>query len=115
MKTILASALAALTVGGAIASVSAPAVAADHGGHGGYHGGGYRGGGYRGGYRGGGWGYGGLAAGVLAGAAIAGAYGAYGPAYGYGYGARYAYAPPCHTEMRWDYRWGGYDRVRVCY
>ena len=96
-KKILAGALAALTLGGALAATTTPAAAYDRGWHGGYaHGGGY----YRGGY---GRGYGvGVAAltGLAVGAALAG------PAY---------YGPPCRIEMRWNPYWGNYERVRVCY
>ena len=52
MKKILTGALAALTIGGALAATTAPASAQPRGGHhGDYHGdyrGGYGGGGYRG-------------------------------------------------------------------
>jgi opacity protein-like surface antigen len=98
MKKILTGALAALTLGGALAATAVPASAAP------WHGG-YRGGYYHGGWHGG---YGVATAGILglaAGAAIADGY--YGPAY---YGP-----PPCRIEMRWNPTWGGYDRVRVCY
>ena len=42
----------------------------------------------------------------------------YGPAYyprGYAYERPYYAYPRCHTEWRWDPRWGDYARVRVCY
>lgn len=117
MKKTLTGALAALTVGGALAASAVPAAAEPHGWHGGgdrgWHGGGYRGwrgDGYRG-WRGDGYGWGGAAAagliGLAAGAALAGAYSPY-PAYDY-------YVPACRIEMRWNPYWGGYERVRVCY
>jgi hypothetical protein len=96
MKKILTGALAALTLGGALAASAVPAAAYPYrGGYGGWHGG----------YRGPGWG--GVAAagivGLAAGAAIANSYP---PVY---------YGPRCRIEMRWDPAWGGYERVRVCY
>ncbi len=99
MKKILTGALAALTMGGAVAATAVPASAEPF--RGGYHGGyGYRGG----------WGPGGVAAagliGLAAGAALAPHY--YAPGY-------YAYGPRCRVELRWDPAWGGYDRVNVCY
>ena len=107
MNKILTGALAALTIGGALAATTVPAAAAPY--HGGYHGGG----GYRGGYGGyGGYGYAGAALASLAiGAALTDGYapGYYAPGY---------YAPPpprCRVEMRWNPSWGGYERVRVCY
>jgi hypothetical protein len=104
MKRILTGALAALTLGGALAATAVPASAAPW--HGGY--------GYRGGYHGG-WGYGGVAAagilGLAAGAAIADSYG---PSY-YAPPPAYVYGPRCRVEMRWNPGWGGYDQVRVCY
>lgn len=118
MKKILTGALAALTIGGAMAATTVPAAAQSrdgyHNGGGGYHGGydrggGYHNGGYRGGYYGGGYRGGDATAaaliGLMAGAALTG--GAYAPNY-------YA-APRCRIEMRWNPNWGGYDRVRVCY
>ena len=98
MNKILTGALAALTIGGALAASTVPAAAAPY--RGGWHGG-YRGGGYVGA------GLLGLAAGV----AIADAYG---PGY-YAPGPYYAPVPRCRVEMRWNPNWGGYDRVRVCY
>ncbi len=109
MKKILTGALAALTIGGAMAATAVPASA--EGWRGGYHGG------YdhdRG--RGRGWGWGGAAAagifGLAAGAAIADSYAPryYAPAPGY-----YAYGPRCRFEQRWNPAWGGYEQVRVCY
>jgi hypothetical protein len=99
MKKILTGALAALTVGGALAASTVPASAAPW--HGGWHGGG--------------WGYG--AAGLIGlatGAAIASSYHPYYPPVYYGPPPAY-YGPPCRVEMRWNPNWGGYDRVRVCY
>ncbi len=93
MKKILTGALAALTIGGALAASAVPAAAYPY--HGGWHGG-YRGGGW-------GWGVGGALAGLAVGAAIADSAR---PVY---------YGPPCRIEMRWNPAWGGYDRVRVCY
>jgi hypothetical protein len=102
MKRLLTGALAALTLGGALAGAAAPASAAPW--HGGYV--------YRGGWHGG---YGGVAAagilGLAAGAVIADSYG---PRY-YGPPPVYYYGPRCRVEMRWNPGWGGYDRVNVCY
>jgi hypothetical protein len=117
MNKILTGALAALTVGGAMAATAVPAAAQPHGG---YHGGGHYGGGHYGGYRGGyGYGYGGGAAaaaiiGLAAGAALTGGYAPsyYAPSY---YAPGYYATPRCRMEMRWNPNWGGYDRVRVCY
>jgi hypothetical protein len=103
MKKILTGALAALTIGGALAASAVPAAAYPHGG-GYYHGGGYRGGGW-------GWGVGGALAGLAVGAAIADSAR---PVY-YGPPPAYYAAPRCRVEMRWNPNWGGYDRVRVCY
>ena len=118
-KKILTGALAALTLGGALAAAAAPAWADDHRG-GGYRGGPvYRGGGERGerNWRGGN-GYGYAAGGALLGLALGATLGGYGAGYAPGY---YAYPPAyydvprCRIEMRWNPYWGGYDRVRVCY
>lgn len=115
MKKILTGALAALTIGGAMAATTAPATAEPHGWHGGGDRGGWRGGDHDG-WRGdrGGYGYGGGAAaaaiiGLAAGAALTGGY-----APGY-YAPTYYAAPRCRIEMRWNPYWGGYDRVRICY
>jgi hypothetical protein len=118
MKRILAGALAALTLGGALSATALPAAAADHndrGWRGGYHGADYRGGGhYDRGWHGGrhGYGYsdaGAALLGLSVGAALAGGYA---PAY---YPPAYYAAPPCRIEMRWNPYSGGYDRVQVCY
>jgi len=107
-KKILTGALAALTLGGALAATTAlPASAAEH----------WRGHdrGYDRGWRDHdrGWrGNDGAAAALLGlslGAALSG-----------GYASAYAppayYAPPrCRVELRWNPYWRGYDRVRVCY
>ena len=106
MKKILTGALAALTVGGVVLGGSSTASARE------WHGGGGNAGAA-------------VAAGIAGlaiGAALAsnnhgyydrGYYGSsYGPAYyapAYGYGYRH-----CRLETRWS-RWGGYERVRVCY
>jgi hypothetical protein len=91
-KKILTGALAALTLGGALAATAMPAAAYDRG----WHGGGWHG------DRG--YGYAGAALlGLGVGAALAGG----SPAY-------YA-PPPCRVELRWNPYWRGYDRVRVCY
>ncbi|MEI9890503.1 MAG: hypothetical protein WDN45_07790 [Caulobacteraceae bacterium] len=102
-KKILTGALAALTLGGAMAATTTlPAAAADH--RGGWHGGGH----YDRGWHGGG--AGAALLGLSVGAALAGGYAA--PAY---YPPAYYSAPRCRVEMRWNAYWGGYDRVRVCY
>jgi opacity protein-like surface antigen len=118
MRKVLTAALAALTLGGAMAATAVPAQAAPHGGWGGhgYHGGGYHGGGWGGhGYRGG-WGHRGGYAGPAIVAGVAGlALGAaladrpyYGRGYGYnGYGYEgypaygYGYAPGYCQADRW--------------
>jgi hypothetical protein len=111
MNKILTGALAALTIGGALAATTVSASAEPHGG---YHGGGgYRGGdrdGWRGGYRGGGY----VGAGLLGLAVGAALTEGYGPGY-YDAPGYYAPVPRCRVEMRWNPNWGGYDRVRVCY
>jgi hypothetical protein len=109
-KKILTGALAALTLGGALAATATlPASAAEH----------WRGGydrGWRGhdhdrdrGWRGGGDGAAAALLGLSLGAALSGGYAA--PAY---YPPTY-YAPRCRVELRWNPYWRGYDRVRVCY
>ena len=114
-KKILTGALAALTLGGALAATTTlPAAAQER--HGGRGGGEYRGGGgeWRGHDRDRGWGGNDGAAALLGlslGAALGGG-GYYAPAY---YPPAYYAAPRCRVEMRWNPYWGGYDRVRVCY
>jgi len=104
MKKILTGALAALTLGGALAATTTlPAAAADH--DRGWHGGGR---GYDRGWRGGD--AGAALLGLSVGAALAGGYAE--PAY---YPPAYYAAPRCRVEMRWNPYWRGYDRVRVCY
>ncbi len=99
-KKILTGALAALTLGGALAATGAlPAAAEEH------HG--WRGG-YDRGWRGGE--AGAALLGLSVGAALAGGYAA--PAY---YPPAYYAVPRCRMEMRWNPYWRGYDRVRVCY
>jgi hypothetical protein len=122
MKTLIAGSLAALTAGSALAA-AVPAAAAPH------H--------YRHGRGDAGAAVAAGIAGLAIGAALAsgGRHDGYAydrPYYGYGYSYGYApraygYAPApaygygrpyydrCRTEWRWNYRWGGYDRVRVCY
>ena len=103
MNKILTGALAAATLGGVVLGGASTASAREwHGGNGGAA----------------------VAAGIAGlaiGAALAsnnhGYYGGYyapAPAYGYGYGYGYGYRH-CRLESRWNYRWGGYERVRVCY
>ena len=112
-KKILTGALAALTLGGALAATTTlPAAAQER--HGGRGGEGRGGGEYRGHDRDRGWrGNDGAAAllGLSLGAALGGG-GYYAPAY---YPPTYYAAPRCRVEMRWNAYWGGYDRVRVCY
>ncbi len=101
MKKILTGALAALTIGGALAASTVPASAEPWRGH--DHG-----------WHGRGWGYGAAGlVGLATGVAIANSYDRpyYAP-------PPYYYGPPvprCRVEMRWNPGWGGYDRVRVCY
>jgi hypothetical protein len=114
MKAILTGALAALTIGGALAATTLPAAAEGRHGYGGGYGGGWhdRDRGDRGNDA--------AAAGLFGlaiGAALAG-----GTSYGYGYAPGYYaapsyYVPPprCRVEMRWNPAYGTYDRVRVCY
>jgi hypothetical protein len=110
-KKILTGALAALTLGGALAATTALPASADEHWRG--HDRGYDRGwrdhdrGYDRGWRG----NDGAAAALLGlslGAALSGGYSSYAPpAY---------YAPPrCRVELRWNPYWRGYDRVRVCY
>jgi hypothetical protein len=109
MRKILTAAVAALTLGGAIATTATQADAAPwHGGGGGWHGGGWRGGG---GYA--------LGAGLLGlavGASLAGPryYDGPPPAYydGPGY---YGYYGGCRTHWRWDPYWRRYVEVQRCY
>jgi hypothetical protein len=112
MRKILTAALAALTIGGAVAATAVPADAAPW--HGGFHGGYGRG-------VGPGVAIGAGLLGLAVGASLAGphyAYGpgpgyygpgyAYGPAYGYGYGA-------CRVHYRWDPYAGRNVPVERCY
>lgn len=116
MRKILTAALAALTLGGAVAATTATSAdAAPRGWHGGY---GYHGGGY---YRG----YGpGLAVGagllgLAVGASLASPY--YGPGYyapgpGYYAGpASYGYYGGCPVHYRWNPYAGRYYPVQRCY
>ncbi len=97
-KKILTGALAALTLGGALAATTVPASAAEH----------WRGGydhrGYDRGWRGGD-AAGAALLGLSLGAALSGGY----------YAPPVYYAPRCRVELRWNPYWRGYDRVRVCY
>jgi len=109
MRKILTAALAALTIGGAVAATASSADAAPYGGwHGGY------GHGY-----GRGFGYGGVALGAgLLGLAVGAslAHPAYGPAPAYYAGpAYYGYAGDCRTHYRWDGYAGRYVPVGRCY
>ncbi len=124
MKKILTGALAALTVGGAIAA-ALPASAESHDGRGRYE--------HR--DRDGGGALAAGLAGLAVGAALAGGHDGY---YDQGYGGGYYeprgvydydgpppayYAGPtyytdygrCHASWRWDRHWGRYVRVRACY
>lgn len=115
MRKLLTAAMAAITLGGAVAATATPAAARPHG----YYGGGYYGGGYYGGRYYGGHHHHGDAAGAAVVAGIAGlALGAaladngsrysrvyYGPAYDYDYG--YVYGPPRYricegSHWAWD-------------
>lgn len=139
MNKFLTAAVAALTIGGAVAA-SVPASAQQHGnwhgGNGGAHngggGGGWHGNGggnWRGGgYRGGGYHNGNAVAAGIAGLAIGAAlansgngyyggnyyYGGPPPAY-YNGPSYYSYYDQCHSEWRWDRYRGRYIRVRACY
>lgn len=105
MRKVLTAGLAALTLGGAVASTAVPAQAAPW--HGGYHGGWHHGGGA-------GWAVGAGLLGLAAGVAIADSshphYYDYGPGYydgGY-YGGPY-YGGSCVSHRRvWDPYYGGY-------
>ncbi len=112
MKKILTAALAALTLGGAVA---ATATSADARPYGGWHGGG---GYYHGGWHGGGagWALGAGLAGLAVGAAIAGGPHYYGPGPYYGgyYGGP-AYGV-CYAPRRvWDPYYGGWVVQNVRY
>ena len=105
MKKILTGALAALTVGGAVLGGASPASARTW-----HHGGSYAGAAVAAGI-----------AGLAIGAALASSNHSYGYGYGPGYYGSSYYAPAygygyrhCRVENRWS-RWGGYERVRVCY
>jgi len=102
---ILTGALAALTVGGALAATTVPASAEEHW-RGGYYDRGWHD--HDRGWRGGD--AGAALLGLTVGAALAGGYTA--PAY---YPPAYYEVPRCRVEMRWNPYWRGYDRVRVCY
>ena len=115
MRKMITAALAALTLGGAVAGAAAPASAA------GWHGGGWgHGYGYRGGWHGGwGWGGGALLAGV-AGLAVGAAIADNHPYYGGGYyPGPYAYGGPyatCYGRRDvWDPYMGRYVIERVPY
>ena len=114
MKKILTAALAALTLGGAVAATATSAEARPYGGwHGGggyYHGGGWHGGGWRGG--GAGWALGAGLAGLAVGAALADqSY--YGP--GYYYGPPPAYGVCFAPRRVWDPYYGGWVVQNVRY
>ena len=107
MNKILTGALAALTLGGAVAATASPAAAQPwHGGYG------------HSGYGRGGWGAGAAVGAGLAGLAIGAAIADH-PHYGYGYGYAAPYYGPgyygCRSVVRWNPYWGGYQRVRACY
>jgi hypothetical protein len=96
MKTIITTALAALTVAGAASASASPAAAAPWN-HGGYSHGGYRG-----------WGPGAAVGAGLLGLAVGAAIADQPHDYGYGpFG--------CPVVTRWNPYWGGYERVRACY
>lgn len=110
MRKILTGAVAALTIGGALAA-SVPASAQDHR---------Y----YRHDHDNAGAAVAAGIAGLAVGAAIAGDHPAYGPAPyyyaapppGYYVGpSYYSYYGHCHSSWRWSPRWGRYVRVRGCY
>ena len=102
MKKILTGVLAAATLGGVVLGGASTASAREyhHGGNGGAA----------------------VAAGI-AGLAIGAALASNNHGYyrdGYYGGGYYAPAPAygyrrCRLESRWNYRWGGYEQVRVCY
>jgi hypothetical protein len=110
MRKILTAALAALTIGGAIAATTTSANADPRGG---WHGGGY------GGWRHGDRGDAGLAigAGILGlavGASLAQPHYAYGPGYYAGPGY-YGYPGECRVHYRFDPYAGRYIPVERCY
>jgi hypothetical protein len=127
MRKLISAGLAALTIAGGAVATTTPAIAAPHGGGGGFHGGGFHGGGFhgggfRGGFRGGGFRGGGyLAAGVLGfglGAALAGPY--YGYPYDYGYygpgdGYYSGYDSCVGSRQVWDPYYGRYIVQRTRY
>ena len=109
MRKILTAALAALTVGGAIAATTTPAEAAPW--HGGFHGG------YGRGY-GPGVAVGAGLLGLAVGASLAGPH--YGPGYygpGYAYGPAYGpgYYGACRVHYRFDPYYGRSVPVERCY
>jgi hypothetical protein len=121
MRKTMTAAVAALTLGGAVATGAAPAAAQghhgrghySHGGHWGGHHGSWRGGHYYRGYDAGPAIFAGVA-GLALGAALADSR----PAYGYGYNYGYGYGPgPAYCETghwSWDY-WGRRVWVRETY
>jgi hypothetical protein len=111
MRKILTAALAALTVGGAVAATTTPADAAPFYGHGGYYGHGY---GYGRGY-GPGLAVGAGLLGLAVGASLAGPH-YYGPPPAYYAGpAYYGYYGGCRVHYRWDPYAGRYFPVERCY
>ena len=105
MRKILTAALAALTVGGAVAATAAPADAAPYGWHGGYHG-------YGRGY-GPGLAVGAGLLGLAVGASLAGPH-YYGPPAPY-YAGPAPYYGGCRVHYRWDPYAGRYVDVTACY
>jgi hypothetical protein len=105
MKKMLNGALAAFTLGAALAGSALPASADEHHDRGG------RGWEHRGGEH---YGYGYDGSAALLGLALGATLGGYAPGY-YAYPPPYYAVPRCRIEMRWNPYWGGYDRVRVCY
>jgi hypothetical protein len=110
MRKILTAALAALTIGGAVAATTTPASAAPYGGYRGGYGHGYYGG------RGVGPGLA-IGAGLLGlavGASLAHPAYAYGPGYYAGPGY-YGYPGPCRVHYRWDPYAGRDVPIERCY
>ncbi|HEX4180182.1 MAG TPA: hypothetical protein VHY32_05280 [Caulobacteraceae bacterium] len=107
MRKILTAALAALTIGGAVAATTTPAEAAPYGWHGGFHGRGY----------GPGIAVGAGLLGLAVGASLAGPhYYGPGPYYGpYAYGPAYGYYGGCRVHYRWDPYTGRSIPVERCY
>ena len=112
MRKMLTAALAALTLGGAVAATTTPAQAEP------WRGGGWHGGGWHEGWRGddAGWAVGAGLLGLAVGASLASPHYVYGPPPAYYAGpAYYGYYGECRVHYRWDPYAGRYFPVQRCY